>query len=205
MRRFWDGLAAMLENELASEDRPEYRRRRSRMLKHLLGQGPRGKRILEVGCGPGGNLAALEAVKPKTLVGCDVAPKMLRLASSRTRARLVQSGADQLPFADGAFDLVLSITVLQHITDDKAARDLCAEMTRVTTKRVVIYEDMHESGNIGDAGYPWKTRPRAWYAARFNEAGMVKQKQTRLGALVDHEDTSDSGFFCLEFYKGRKQ
>jgi ubiquinone/menaquinone biosynthesis C-methylase UbiE len=204
-RRFWRKLAQEVSDDLASDDRPEYRTRRAKMLRHLVANKLRGKDVLEVGCGPGGNLAALESFGVQSLAGCDIAPEMLSLAAKRTSAKLVQSEEEQLPFADNAFDIVLTVTVLQHVVDDSVARDLCGEMGRVAGRTVLIYEDMHDANPLGDGQFPWVARPRKWYREAFMSMGMSLLQETRIDSLVDHEDSPDSGLFCLEFCHERRR
>lgn len=85
---------------------------------------------LDVGCGPGGLLAALEAARPGTaLAGVDLAPGMVREAARRVpRARLAVGDAESLPFAAGSFDLVLSTSTFQWLPRLDAA---LAEVRRV--------------------------------------------------------------------------
>lgn len=47
---------------------------------------------------------------------------------------------DAIPAPDGAFDLVMSFTVLQHMSDE-AARQVVEEMGRLADQRVLIVED----------------------------------------------------------------
>jgi ubiquinone/menaquinone biosynthesis C-methylase UbiE len=74
-------------------------------------------RILDLGCGTGMLLAELSA-QGRFLVGVDVSLKMLRVARGRAKgAALVQADADFLPFADGSFEAVVSVTLLQNMPD----------------------------------------------------------------------------------------
>ena len=82
-------------------------------------------RILDVGCGTGAlAAAAVDRWSTVTLTGLDVSAGMLAVADrelaalpadARERISLVQAPADRLPFADGAFDLVVSSFVLQLV------------------------------------------------------------------------------------------
>jgi SAM-dependent methyltransferase len=80
-------------------------------------------RILDLGCGTGAFAAAAVSRWPAAQVtGVDVSAGMLEVADrelatlppgARRRIDLVQAAADRVPFADGAFDLVVSSFVLQ--------------------------------------------------------------------------------------------
>jgi ubiquinone/menaquinone biosynthesis C-methylase UbiE len=86
---------------------------------------PNARAILDVGCGPGSVLALLAARYPAAeLCGVDPAEEMLRVARTRlsgdSRVRLVSAHAEQLPFADAAFDLVVSSNSFHHWVDQGA-------------------------------------------------------------------------------------
>ena len=81
--------------------------------------------ILDVGCGTGSVLSALAThYAGAKLCGIDPAPEMLRVARSRlgddARVELRNAGAEQLPFEDGAFDLVVSSNSFHHWADQGA-------------------------------------------------------------------------------------
>ena len=87
--------------------------------------------LLDAGCGTGGMLARIRERFPQaSLTGMDFSERALELTGQRSiRAELVQGRADQLPFGNGAFDVVLSLDVIVlHGVDDQAA---IAEMHRV--------------------------------------------------------------------------
>jgi SAM-dependent methyltransferase len=77
-------------------------------------------RVLDAGCGPGGNGAWLAA--HGDVVGVDRAPDALRFVHER-RPRVAPVLADltALPLAASAFDVVVAITVLYAVPDHQAA------------------------------------------------------------------------------------
>jgi SAM-dependent methyltransferase len=82
---------------------------------------------LDAGCGDGRFLAARPAVGPvpSRVVGVDIADSILATArraaaSVGLEAELVRGNLERLPLADGEFDLVVSIQVLEHLLDPAA-------------------------------------------------------------------------------------
>jgi SAM-dependent methyltransferase len=75
-----------------------------------------GTRWLDLGCGPGANLAMLDDRAPERVVGFDLSPLALELArQARPQAQLVRGDLNQpLPFRDRTFDLVTIYNVLYH-------------------------------------------------------------------------------------------
>ena len=76
-----------------------------------LGLGP-GDRVLDVACGTG-NVALAAARAGATVTGLDFAPNLLAQARARAAAeglaiRFDEGDAEDLPYADGAFDVVAS-------------------------------------------------------------------------------------------------
>jgi ubiquinone/menaquinone biosynthesis C-methylase UbiE len=81
--------------------------------------------FLDAGCGDGRYLAALAAELPSRRAGCDISERILETARARVDADLRQAGLDDLPFADGEFDLVLCTQVIEHVPDaDRAVGEL---------------------------------------------------------------------------------
>lgn len=95
---------------------------------------PKGRRVLEVGCGRGFALIPLaRLLGPSRLVGLDIEPDFLAEARARIEdagvtAELVPGDARALPFPDASFDLVLDFGTCYHIS---RAEEALAEVARV--------------------------------------------------------------------------
>ena len=92
--------------------------------------GDRPSRILEVGCGTGGFAERLRRQYGGSMDLCDVAAEGLSYARRRGLSRLVQGDARSLPYADAAYDCVLSLDVLVHFPPG-AETDALDEFVRV--------------------------------------------------------------------------
>jgi ubiquinone/menaquinone biosynthesis C-methylase UbiE len=111
--------------------------RRSLTKKLLVSAGwvPLGeRRVLEVGCGTGTELAWLLnlGASPSRLAGVDLLPD--RVASARAAFPQLEfhlGNAEHLDFADASVDLVMALTVFSSILDDSMASNVAAEIQRV--------------------------------------------------------------------------
>lgn len=88
-----------------------------------LAQLPR-RRVLDVGCGTGELLRMVGERFPETTrTGLDLSAEMLSVARHKLGegVELVQGDAERLPFADGAFDVVLCCDSFHHYPNPRAA------------------------------------------------------------------------------------
>ena len=96
-----------------------------------------GEKVLDVGCGTGRvvSLASNLVGSEGRVVGIDASPKMIELARERiakegTTAEFRTAVMEELPFAAGSFDAVLSSQALHHVPREAKIRAL-RKMLRV--------------------------------------------------------------------------
>jgi len=75
--------------------------------------------ILDAGCGTGGNLQRYARIGRAT--GVDPSPEAVRFCRERELESVEQAGLEELPFADGTFDLIAATDVLEHIAPEREA------------------------------------------------------------------------------------
>lgn len=151
-----------------------------------------GQRVLDVGCGPGALTAELVG-----RVGADavsaVDPSEAFVAAAHARypdVDVQRATAEQLPFADGAFDAALAQLVVHFMTDPVAG---LREMKRVTSSGGVV------AACVWDHAGERSPLSVFWQAAR--ELDPVTRDESQLaGAREGHlgELFADAGLAFIE-------
>jgi SAM-dependent methyltransferase len=142
-------------------------RGRRRVLVDLVGRASAGRprpRILDFGCGTGGNSDAFARLGE--VVGVEPNAGALALAHARGAARFCQGSGTSLPFAPGAFDVVVASDVLEHIKDDAAA---VREIARVLRPGGALVFSV--------PAHPWLFGPHdaaMWHYRRYTRAAVRK-------------------------------
>src|SRR5688572_26748380 len=98
---------------------PWFARTESRLLDAEVPLRP-GERLLEIGCGEGGNLFHLRD-RGAALYGVDYSPGKVGFARRAACANVLVADALRLPFRDGEFDAVLIRDLLHHLPGGEGA------------------------------------------------------------------------------------
>jgi SAM-dependent methyltransferase len=117
--------AALYPRMAAVEDRHWWFSGRRAICERMLDRMalPPGARILELGCGTGGNFPML--ARRGRLYAMDADESALGFATTRRLAQLVRGSLPgKFPFAARQFDLVVMTDVLEHLDDERGS--LCA-------------------------------------------------------------------------------
>jgi ubiquinone/menaquinone biosynthesis C-methylase UbiE len=152
----------------------------------------RGKRILDVGCGPRGSLEW--ATHAAERVGIDVlAERYRRFGTDRHAMRYVEAGAEDMPFDDGYFDVVTSFNSLDHVVD---VRRSLREMARVLAPggTMVLVVDIHRRPTVAEPQVlPWGLATWLDPALEVVEERHLEKRSGRLAEQMqfDHEDPAD--------------
>jgi SAM-dependent methyltransferase len=139
VRAFYDGLGAERDAWIARSR--YYYDGLVRLLRTIV---PPGRRVLDVGCGNGDQLAALEA---SAAVGIDLSQGMIDLARRKhPHLELHRQAAEELSLPahearreSGGFDFVVMVNVIGEIADVLAALKRLRPLVRADTRLVIVY------------------------------------------------------------------
>jgi ubiquinone/menaquinone biosynthesis C-methylase UbiE len=96
---------------------------------------PAGARVLDVGCGTG---VLLDAVQPAHGVGVDLSPAMVRLARERFPRLQFRVGDAEALEEGEAFDWVMMVDVLEHLGDPRSALASVRRGCRAESRLIVV-------------------------------------------------------------------
>jgi ubiquinone/menaquinone biosynthesis C-methylase UbiE len=161
------------------------RRVASALRAEVAGAPPR--RILDVGCGTGANASALRVVFPASVVvGMDVAATALLHTRRRGVSPLVRGSANELPFRDGVFDVVLIADVLNvaAVNDSTALREAHRVLRSggVLAANVPAFEWLRGAHDV--AVHTARRYRRAEVARLLVTAGFAVRRLTYWNALL---------------------
>lgn len=140
--------------------------------------------VLDVGCGTGALSCAVAAIPSVRVTGVDPSIQYLRAARHTLggdRVRFHIGTASALPFADAAFDRVLSILVLNFIPDAGSA---VHEMMRVTRSNGVV------AAAVWDYGDGMEMLRRFWDEALALDPTAADRDEGRMPLSRDGELTA---------------
>ena len=141
-----------------------------------------GSRVLDVGCGVG-RWSRLLASRGARVTGVDLSPTMIAEAQRRAaasgladRCRFMVQDSASLEI-EGAFDLILCVTVLQHVLDAAALRSALRRMAShlAPGARLVILEAAPARVANRCNSFVFTARHRADYLSLFRECGLRLQ------------------------------
>lgn len=121
---------------------------------------------LDVGCAEGYFMATIGESRDAEVWAVDLSDRAVVAASSRYGRPVAAAEATALPFADGAFDLVYSTEVIEHVLDPEA---MLAEMRRVSRGHVLVTTPVSQTDHDHPPDYELRT---TGHINNFDEASV---------------------------------
>ena len=159
---------------------------------------PNGRSLLEVGCGTG-NYAAAFAEAGFRVIAFDLSAGMLREAETKLPGRLALARARNLPLADGAVDIVVTVNVFHHLPDPVAAfrefRRVARDRTlhHLTTKEPYLAHWVHHYFPLSHYEQPGEHPETDDLIRLAEQAGFTGMQAIRF----DYRDTADASLMAL--------
>lgn len=136
-----------------------------------------GMKVLDVGCAKGFLVKDLsDALDGLNVVGLDVSHYALTHCPQDVTGKLIQGSCERLPFADGEFDLVISLDTIHNLDRAGVIRSL-KEFVRVGKHHHYIRVDSYHTAEQRSLFLDWVLTaefhdyPEGWEAV-FDEAGF---------------------------------
>jgi ubiquinone/menaquinone biosynthesis C-methylase UbiE len=133
--------------------------------------------LLDVGCGEGVLTQRwANALAPARVVGIDLDDPLIAAEWERRQApnlTYIAQRAERLPFADGEFDVVTAIELLEHVPDP--AHTL-AEMARCAARHVLVsvpHEPLWRAVNIARGAYWRQLGNTPGHVNHFSKSAIV--------------------------------
>jgi SAM-dependent methyltransferase len=153
----WEEIATSRPGE--GSFRREYHRRLGEIYRLLVSPG---QRVLEIGCGYGDLLAALQ---PALGVGVDFAPAMLKVARQRhPQLTFVQADAHALAL-DQTFDVIILSDLVNDLWDVQAVLECVRQLSTPATRVMLnIHSRVYQPALVAAGALGWATRllPQNW-------------------------------------------
>ena len=143
-----------------------------------------GQGALDVGCGPGALTSELvRRLGPEAVSAVDPSEPFVAAALARNPGvSVLRASAEELPFPDRAFDVVLAQLVVHFMADPVAG---LAEMSRVTRREGVVAACVWDhAGGQGPLGLFWGAA-RALDPGVSDESHLAGAREGHLGELFE--------------------
>lgn len=162
-------------------------------------------KVLDIGCGPRGSLEWADNVSER--VGLDpLSDKYVKMEGKHHKMKYVNSGAENIPFDKGYFDVVTSLNSLDHVDD---LGKCIHEIKRVVKKggRFLLISDIHSFPTVAEpSNFGWDIsksfEPEFSVEFEKNFEGSNMYKSLREGIPYDHNNPEDRyGILALKLIR----
>jgi len=167
------------------EDRHWWYRGRRRVLDVVLRDlaiAP-GSRLLDAGCGSGRNM--LELRHHGAVTGIELSSASVQAARERQAGEVIEGSVLDMPFAEGSFELAVSLDVIEHLEDDVGA---LRELRRVVAPggrllvTVPAYQWLWSRHDV--VNHHYRRYSRATLVGAAERAGWRCERTTHFNSLL---------------------
>lgn len=149
------------------------------------------KKILDIGCGPRGSLEWANMTAER--IGLDpLADQYLKLGAAKHAMQYINSGSENMPFADNHFDVIASFNSLDHVDNLTAT---IREIKRVLAPNglFLLIADIHDTPTICEpSNFSWdivqRFAPELAAIEEFHFEGHRMYQSIREGVPFNHGD-----------------
>ena len=155
-----------------------------RICDEIRAEGNTEPRILDIGCGTGGNLETLSTFGKAE--GVDISREALDFCRARGLENVREGAAETLPYSGASFDLVTALDVVEHLDDDVAG---LREMRRVLRPggRLLLF--------VPAFMFLWGVQDDVSHHRRRYTLPELRQKLEQAGMKVDRASYANITFF----------
>jgi SAM-dependent methyltransferase len=155
-----------------------------RICDQVRAEGNSEPRILDIGCGTGGNLETLSGFGRAE--GVDISSEALDFCRARGLNNVRQGAAETLPYESESFDLVTGLDVVEHLDDDVAG---LREMRRVLRPggRMLLF--------VPAFMFLWGVQDDVSHHRRRYTLSELKEKLQQAGMSVERASYANISFF----------
>ena len=155
-----------------------------RICDQVRAEGNSEPRILDIGCGTGGNLETLSGFGQAE--GVDISSEALDFCRARGLNNVRQGAAESLPYESESFDLVTGLDVVEHLDDDVAG---LREMRRVLRPggRMLLF--------VPAFMFLWGVQDDVSHHRRRYTLSELKGKLQQAGLIVERASYTNISFF----------
>jgi SAM-dependent methyltransferase len=158
---------------------------RSTFLARILGEVPEGADVLEIGCGPGTDAAAL--AEGRRYVGIDLS--QVQLAHARVVApagRFLHGDVMDVPFPPASFDAVVSFYAFNHIPQDRMGLSF-RRIRSWLRPRGRLFGSFGTSENPGEVEPAWLGKADMYFSSL--SVGRTDALLDEVGFSIEFADT----------------
>jgi ubiquinone/menaquinone biosynthesis C-methylase UbiE len=183
---YWEDRARRFGSRAAGYSDPamdayEDRLRRA-ALERLLGPG-HGRHLLDAGCGSG-RWSVRMAAAGWVVTGADISQSLIALALPAPNVTYINDAIEDLELPAATFDAVLSVTVLQHITNDRHFDEALDNLTRMLRPGgVIAVLEFAPLRVFGQMPAYMRARTRGEWISAFTSRGLTRRSETGIRFL----------------------